>query len=171
MSNSLTTLQLELQQKIENNSKRLNDLLTIPENKRIKKRLLQNLGKLKKQLIEVNNKLDNDQQVHQNDPNNMSQKTSNDSGVDVADNVENSNEKGSQQVWNKKKAKLKLKIVNSEIAELALKKQLKLARKRFNWLSNKGLTPGNVCEIDSVKSLCYLMCYVMYVLFRCPQLH
>jgi hypothetical protein len=50
-------------------------------------------------------------------------------------------------VWNKKKAKLKLKIVNSEIADLALKKQLKMAKKRFNWLTKKGLSPGKINEI------------------------
>jgi hypothetical protein len=138
----------ELEQKIQTQGERLN-LLNGPDDKRIKKRVLQTLGKLKKQLLEVTSQLE----ISATEVTFSSDSVN--SGISMSEEIDNDDTSSSTTttstshpktedipVWNKKKAKLKLKIVNAEIAELALKKQLKMARKRFNWLSKKGLQPG-----------------------------
>ena len=103
-----------IERRIKEQSDRLASLPNNDESKRIKKRILQSLGKLKKQLAATS---ENSSPLVQNAP---------------------------QQVapMSNKKSKLKLKIVNSEIAELALKKKLKLARKRFQWLHRHNIKPG-----------------------------
>ena len=149
------------------NAERLGQL-TAPEDKRIKKRVLQTLGKLKKQLAEVTGTAtgtttgtttgtatgsatgtatgtttgtDSSNNVVILDTKDTIHTTSTDGVSEVLDVASGAG--SSAPVWNKKKAKLKLRIVNAEIAELALKKQLKMAKKRFNWLSNRGLHPGD----------------------------
>jgi hypothetical protein len=158
----------ELEEKIRVNAERLGQL-TAPEDKRIKKRVLQTLGKLKKQLAEVTGTTtgttttgtatgtttgsatgtttgtttgtDSSNNVVILDTKDTIHTTSTDGVSEVLDVASGAG--SSAPVWNKKKAKLKLRIVNAEIAELALKKQLKMAKKRFNWLSNRGLHPGD----------------------------
>ena len=158
MSNALNATRQEIQQKIEANGLRLSEL-TGPDDKRIKKRVLQSLGKLKKQLLDIDTQLGSvssssasssaslisekniskDEDTSERNMTNTINSQQNESTI--------SSDTQQAPVWNKKKAKLKLKIVNAEIADLALKKQLKLARKRFNWLSNKGLTPGTSSRV------------------------
>lgn len=147
MAASLVLSKQELQRKIKDNGERLTQL-TGPEDKRIKKRVLQTLGKLKKQLAEVDEKLV--------DVSSSTTTTTSDSGTlnndkDVPHNdiTETEAETSTPVMWTKKQAKLKLRVVNAEIADLALKKQLKMARKRFNWLSKKGLCPGS-CDCISL---------------------
>jgi hypothetical protein len=103
----------EIQSRIDELGKRLTDLSA--DDKRIKKRILQKLGKLKKDLLLFD----------ENQQSNISKENENDGNV-----------------WTKKQCKLKLKIANSDIAELAQKKQLKAAQKKFNWCVKKGLKPG-----------------------------
>ena len=117
---SQTTVE-SLKARIDEQAERLDSLANTDENKRIRKRILQNLGKLKKQLTTATSAEDNPDTQADNKP----KETSNTS-------VPLSN----------KKAKLKLKIVNGEISEYALKKQLKLAKKRFDWLGRHGIKAG-----------------------------
>ena len=114
----------EIESKIAEYAAKLNNLLN-PEDKRVKKRVLQQLGKLKKQLNEVDNNTD----ITINSP------------LQSSNNADSSN--GSLTLLTKGHAKMKLKLLNKELAQLAKKKQLKLAIKRFNWGVNKGL-PVNV---------------------------
>ena len=115
----------EIESKIAEYAAKLNNLSN--EDKRVKKRVLQQLGKLKKQLNEVDN-------------NNTTETTIN-SPLQSSSNADSSN--GSSTLLTKGHAKMKLKLLNKELAELAKKKQLKLAIKRFNWGVKKGL-PVNV---------------------------
>ena len=107
----------DLKSRIAEQAERLTNLPTADDNRRIRKRILQNLGKLKKQLEAA---------VESSD---QSTPVGSDSTQSVAP-------------LSNKKAKLKLKIINGEIAEYALKKQLKLARKRFDWLTRHSIKPG-----------------------------
>ena len=111
----------EIESKIEEYAAKLNNLSN--DDKRVKKRVLQQLGKLKKQLNEV----DNNKEITIYSPLQSSNTDSN----------------GSSTLLTKGHAKMKLKLLNKELAQLAKKKQLKLAIKRFNWGVNKGL-PVNV---------------------------
>lgn len=114
----------DLKKRINEQAERLSTLVSA-DDKRIRKRVLQNLGKLKKQLLSATEDCKGEGQSLQKDSQNQST-------VPLTN----------------KKAKLKLKIVNNEISELALKKQLKSARKRFDWLIRRGISPGN----------CYVPC-------------
>jgi hypothetical protein len=107
----------DLKKRINEQAERLTTLVGT-DDKRIRKRVLQNLGKLKKQLQSATENGNMEGQAVLKDSQSESVPLTN------------------------KKMKLKLKIVNGEIAELALKKQLKSARKRFDWLTRKGIKPG-----------------------------
>ena len=132
----------DLEDKIQAQAERLQHL-NGPEDKRIKKRVLQNLGKLKKQLAETAAKI-NDSSSSSSSHSHSVTGASNTQENEVSETTE------SNIYMNKKKAKLKLKIVNGEIASLALKKQLKTATKRFRWLVKKGIQPGEALVMVSV---------------------
>ena len=87
----------ELQSKIDYNASRLEELPPGAESKRIKKRILQTLGKLKKQLSEAKEREINEPPVK---------------------------EGFSANLGSRKQQKAKLKIINNEIAEYARKKQV-----------------------------------------------
>jgi hypothetical protein len=108
-----------LELRIQEQGRRLETLGS--DEKRVRKRIMQSLGKLKKQLATMA------------DPGELSL-----SQAPVIDAEE------STKTLTKKHLKLKLKIANSDIAEMAQKKQLKLARKKFSWCIKKGLTPGKL---------------------------
>jgi hypothetical protein len=105
----------DIQSRIDELGRRLADISA--DDKRIKKRILHKLGKLKKDLLLID-----ETQITTG-----SSKNENDEKV----------------IWTKKQCKLKLKIANSDLAELAQKKQLKAAQKKFRWCLSKGLKPGN----------------------------
>ena len=101
-----------LQRRIAELAERLPSL-SGPDDKRIRKRILQNIGKLNKQIQSVK---------------------------EGRCNVDDSNAKDIVALpLSRKDKKRKLIILNNEIADLAKKKQLKLACKRFNWGKRKGL--------------------------------
>lgn len=110
------------------------------DEKRVKKRILQKLGKLKKEL----SRYTSNQDENNNEVNEITQKDN--------ENDEQEDGKQSQEStkWTKKQCKLKLKITNSDIAELAQKKQSKAAQKKFNWCIKKGLTPGIIYIFISI---------------------
>lgn len=148
MSVALLASRRDLELKIKANGDRLAEL-NGPDDKRIKKRVLQTLGKLKKQLLDVNSKLGNATTTSTSVTSTTKSGTEDNDECDIDDEQdvtemmkEDDSASNPIPVWNKKKAKLKLKIVNAEIADLALKKQLKMANKRFNWLAKHGLCPG-----------------------------
>lgn len=143
---------VEIELKIQELAERLEGLK--PEEKRIKKRILQNLGKLKKQLLtckeEENEKERNEEErkrlkrlkrEEQGDNNEYNNENESDEEENNNDTTTTSSS-SSLNNWTNKQCKLKLKIANSDIAELAQKKQLKAAQKKFQWLFKKGLTPG-----------------------------
>lgn len=117
---AMASSRAEVQSRIEDLGKRLEDLSA--DDKRIKKRILQKLGKLKKELLVIEEQQPQQGQGHQEQ--------------------EEGHAEGDKRVWTKKELKLKLKIVNSDLAEFAQKKQLKAAQKKFQWCLKKGLKPG-----------------------------
>jgi pentatricopeptide repeat protein len=139
----------ELKNRIQELGDRLSALNS--EDKRIKKRILQKLGKLKKELI-----------------------TAEENGEGGGGGDEEGQATGEEKTegnpsWTKKQSKLKLKIANSDLAELAQKKQLKAAQKKFQWCVKKGLKPGesltNYCIASASLSLPHcsllLLCCVL----------
>lgn len=115
----------EIQEKIAALAEKLTTLHG-EENKRIKKRVLANLGKLKKQLSEKE----------------MNPETSTVASAKVGEEVQTSDEAqdfGSRTLSSKKQLKAKLHLVNKELAEYAQKKQLKSAIKTFNKSMKKGI--------------------------------
>jgi hypothetical protein len=127
----------DLENRIQELGDRLSSLGT--EDKRIKKRILQQLGKLKKELASVGEN----------------------TGTEEVEGAEEKPE-GSQ-AWTKKQCKLKLKIANSDLAELAQKKQLKAAQKKFQWCVKKGLKPGDdrsplIESSSSFLTCCLVLC-------------
>lgn len=124
----------ELQFKLNHNSARL---LTIPndtQNQRIRKRIFQAIGKLKKEILaHPNNKSSSESSLCHND------NSSNDRVqlelLPPRLKLDKSGKSG------RKKAKAKLRIINTELKELAQTKQLVLARKKFRSLLKLGLTP------------------------------
>lgn len=141
---------LALKESIELNSKRLieNDVDGNPITHRTKKRILQNLGKLNKELNELleeksikesNSKVTNKRRIDMIslDKNNDRLNELEDD-VDTNDsNLDTNNNK--TLLYNKEERKLKLRYLNKELAEYSQKKQLKLAIKRFEWGIRKGL--------------------------------
>jgi hypothetical protein len=97
----------EIESKIAEYASKLSTL-NGDSDKRIKKRVLQTLGKLKKKLLEVKE----------------------------LDNIQKPN---ASKVLTSHQAKAKVKLLNQELYSFAMKKQLKLAKKRFNWAEKKGL--------------------------------
>lgn len=128
-------MEAELKKKISEYGLKL-EQLTGPEDKRVKKRVLQALGKLKKQLSGLGSANDIDEDVETEGS---------------LDDGENSIQKKQKQLntspavpeitLTRKQLKAKLKLLNKELAEYAQKKQLKLAVKRYNWGVKKGMEP------------------------------
>lgn len=107
----------DVQSKINEYAEKLK-YLNGPDDKRIKKRVLQKLGPLKKKLEELE-KLAN---------------SINSSGLTEV--------KGSNTIkqFSSSQASMKLKFLNKELSQYAMNKQLKLCRKKFNWGRNRGLS-------------------------------
>ena len=105
----------EVQSKINSYVEKLGSLQA--DDKRIKKRILQNLGKLKKKLEELQSS-------------NVSSEVTSVENVDVKQ-------------FTPAQASMKLKLLNKELAQYAKKKQLNLCKKRFNWGRKRNL-PLNV---------------------------
>jgi hypothetical protein len=131
----------ELKNRIQELGDRLSALSS--EDKRIKKRILQKLGKLKKELITAEE---------------------NGGGGGGGGGDEEGQATGEEKTegnpsWTKKQSKLKLKIANSDLAELAQKKQLKAAQKKFQWCVKKGLKPG-----ESLTHYCLSVCHLSFAL-------
>ena len=145
----------EIKAKIASYAEKLGGELT----PRVKKRVLQSLGKLKKQLKEVEDKAGQQNQGNEDDE---------DDDIDGADarkkiRVEEPTSHpdiGADGVvtGNRKKWKAKIKLLNMELATLAQKKQLKLAKKRFNWGINKGI--HEFYDVHTYTNLlnCYVRC-------------
>mmetsp|Transcript_38751 Transcript_38751/g.77175 ORF Transcript_38751/g.77175 Transcript_38751/m.77175 type:complete len:923 (-) Transcript_38751:50-2818(-) len=110
---------------IAENAKRLSDLDGGDEmSKRVKKRILQKLGKLKKDLAAISN----DKPIEIDNSNVKS------SVVGVQDG------KGAESiVLSKEERKLKLRLLNKDLADFAQKKQLTIAKKRFEQGIRKGI--------------------------------
>jgi hypothetical protein len=100
------------------------DRLTSPEanaSKRIKKRLLQTLGKLKKQLADLKSQQFSDSQT----------------GGRAMEVVVSQNSSEVPHMTRKQK-KLKRRIINNELADCAKRKSFKFAYKRFIYALNHG---------------------------------
>ena len=91
--------------------------------KRIRKRINQRLGKLKKELAALQ-----ENGVRKIAP--VDDRLSNDTS---------SRSQQGQQPPSRKELKLKLRILNQELSDCAQKKNLKFAKKRFNWALKRGL--------------------------------
>lgn len=116
---------------IAENAKRLEEIGQGDEmSKRVKKRILQKLGKLKKDLSDL-------EKVHG---------VAGDTGSTIgekrkaAEEVEAGDEDAPVAVvLSKEERKLKLRLLNKDLAEFAQKKQLSFAKKRFEWGIRKGI--------------------------------
>lgn len=109
----------EIEERIQHHASRL-ETLTGDENKRIRKRVLATLGKLKKELEEVRSQ-------------------SNNPPADALTPIPPEATTETLMISNKKR-KNKLNLLNNELQDLAQKKCLKQAIKRFKWGANKGLS-------------------------------
>jgi len=140
---------LELEEKIKHNASRLLEL-TKPEDKRVKKRVLQTLGKLKKELEALKSgggrQLAAEDATASSSVQGGSKRKRTEEGEEEEEEEVEDNEgglSGGGQVKQptRKQLKMKLKLLNQELAEFALKKQLKMARKRFAWGVKRGMEP------------------------------
>lgn len=117
-----------------------------PDDKRIKKRILQALGKLKKQLSSL------DAGGVGVDDGGMGEGED-----DVNEGPEGKNVKPEEKnVLSRKHLKAKLKLLNKELADYAQKKQLKTAVKRFSWGVRKGMEPDKHTYANLLN--CYVRC-------------
>ena len=124
-----------------------------PESKRVKKRVLQALGKLKKQLLEC----EGGGTVSHESSSSVVGLSTREAGQDDNDHESSSNSSSTnQQQLTRKQLKSKLKLLNKELAEYAQKKQLKLAKKRFNWGLKKGMEPDKHTFANMIN--CYVRC-------------
>ena len=127
-----------------------------PESKRVKKRVLQALGKLKKQLLECGG---SGTPSHESASSAISSSAgaAASTGQDDKNNEDSSNSSSANQhQLTRKQLKSKLKLLNKELAEYAQKKQLKLAKKRFNWGLKKGMEPDKHTFANMIN--CYVRC-------------
>lgn len=147
----------EIREKIAAYASKLQGELT----PRVKKRVLQSLGKLKKQLKEAeesgNITVDADAGDEEDDD-----------AVDDGNTRKKPKVEGQAGrpeigpdgaiIGNRKKWKAKIKLLNMELANLAQKKQLKMAKKRFNWGINKGI--HEFYDVHTYTNLlnCYVRC-------------
>lgn len=134
----------EVERKIAEYAAKLENL-NGPDDKRIKKRVLQALGKLKKELASLD--LDN--------ANTDTGETGEGEGDDnetagTAEPTEGKN------LLSRKHLKAKLKMLNKELADYAQKKQLKTAIKRFSWGVRKGMEPDKHTYANLLN--CYVRC-------------
>eukprot|EP01041_Mallomonas_annulata_P011118 gene11118-23231_t len=127
----------QLNQQIDIQSKRL-ESLSGTENQRIRKRIFQNIGKLKKDLVAATqSQLNSNTNINTNSPN----ENSSDSKFESKSQEDPIS--ATELQLTRKQQKGKMKHINAEIAELAQKKQLKLALKTFQRSQRKGL-PADV---------------------------
>jgi pentatricopeptide repeat protein len=124
-----------LEASIAENAKRLTEIAPGDEiSQRVKKRILQKLGKLKKELAALGGGTAS-----------TSGAASNTVGADAegdddgADEVKESKEEPAQPVMSKEERKLKLRLLNKDLSDFAQKKQLTLAKKRFEQAIRKGI--------------------------------
>ena len=132
----------EIERKIAEYAHKLENL-NGPDDKRIKKRILQALGKLKKQLASESSATSVDARGDDEE-----------GGEGEVD--EKMNLKPVEIVLSRKHLKAKLKLLNKELADCAKKKQLKTAVKRFNWGVRKGMEPDKHTYANLLN--CYVRC-------------
>ena len=138
-------MKAEIERKISEYAVRLVDL-NGPDDKRVKKRILQALGKLKKQLASLDSSSVNCSVAEEDDEANDNADTL-DESIDL---------KATDVVLSRKHLKAKLKLLNKELADYAQKKQLKLAVKRFSWGVRKGMEPDKHTYANLLN--CYVRC-------------
>ena len=138
-------MKAEIEKKISEYAAKLNDL-NGPDDKRVKKRVLQALGKLKKQLASLDSST-NCCLIEGAD-------TETDTVVEAMD--QKVDLKSTDSILSRKHLKAKLKLLNKELADYAQKKQLKLAVKRFSWGVRKGMEPDKHTYANLIN--CYVRC-------------
>lgn len=113
---------------IAESAKRLDDLGEGDElSKRVKKRILQKLGKLKKELIELEQTVSNEDEPVVGEKRHFEPEVVGDVAAEDGP------------AFSKEERKLKLRLLNKDLAEFAQKKQLSFAKKRFEWGIRKGI--------------------------------
>ena len=138
-------MKAEIEKKISEYAAKLNDL-NGPDDKRVKKRVLQALGKLKKQLASLDSST-NCCLIEEADVNTSTAIEASDQKVEL---------KSTDAILSRKHLKAKLKLLNKELADYAQKKQLKLAVKRFSWGVRKGMEPDKHTYANLLN--CYVRC-------------
>lgn len=129
-------MRAEIERKIFEYATKL-EQLNGPDDKRVKKRVLQALGKLKKSLLSLD--------------------TDGGGGGDNSDEIEGTSAQPStDNILSRKQLKAKLKLLNKELGEYAQKKQLKTAVKRFSWGVRKGMEPDKHTYANLMN--CYVRC-------------
>jgi hypothetical protein len=129
--------------------------------KRIKKRILQTLGKLKKQLSAMGTPSRSDADMESYDKSDINNSQAKESMIIASNNpIQESNMNQSFQFLSKKQMKMKLKLLNQELSHFAQKKQLNLAKKRLRQSLNKGIQ----LDIHSYANLinAYVRCSDIY---------
>ena len=136
----------EIEKKISEYAAKL-EILDGPEDKRVKKRVLQALGKLKKQLASLDS----------TSAGRKSAEGVEDGEEDITESIDEvANPKPVDVVLSRKHLKAKLKLLNRELADYAQKKQLKTAVKRFSWGVRKGMEPDKHTYANLIN--CYVRC-------------
>ena len=138
-------MKAEIEKRISEYAAKLNDL-NGPDDKRVKKRVLQALGKLKKQLASLDSST-NCCLIEEADVNTSTAIEASDQKVEL---------KSTDAILSRKHLKAKLKLLNKELADYAQKKQLKLAVKRFSWGVRKGMEPDKHTYANLLN--CYVRC-------------
>ena len=113
-----------------------------PVTKRVKKRIWAKLGKLKKDLEDAqkNKKIKDDDHNHDEDDHDDDNDDGGEDGTErKKQKFDTAATQQKQPPVNRKQQKQKLRLLNQELSELAQKKQLKQAKKRFEWGVKKGL--------------------------------
>jgi pentatricopeptide repeat protein len=146
----MNKMRLEVEGKISVYAAKLEQLIG-PNDQRVKKRVLQALGKLKKQLAEVSSS--NDILV---DKDGCEHKAPVSSEVDAQRENLSGESVPVLAILSRKQLKAKLKLLNRELAECAQKKQLKIAIKRFSWGVRKGMEPDKHTYANLMN--CYVRC-------------
>lgn len=111
-----------------------NDSKSTNDSKRLKKRIFQQLGKLKRKFNELSDKSSNSNTADEAEMQKVAATTT--TTTDQTDESEATQYTPSQ-------AKMKLKLLHKELAQYAQKKLLNLAIKKFQWALRKGL-PVNI---------------------------
>lgn len=127
---NLAAMKSDIERKIAEYADKLKSL-NGPDDKRIKKRVLAALGKLKKELVGLDNSVDSGAAESAAVNHNGSTEV-----VKATEAIKNT-----ETTLTRKQLKAKLKLLNKELADYAQKKQLKVATKRFAWGVRKGMEP------------------------------